>query len=432
MPRLSTQPETVSAIPLRSGFFALPFNHGQTHLFARVHASALDQDPLGSDDDDEAEDAGSKGDKGKERQLFVTGVPVGMTEKGLRTTLSRVWDDAARSKVTKVEMLPSSGGGGGVPTLVDKEVLSARHGVAMHGIQVHPLFDPSLSSSSSAPSSSTGSTLAPSRSAIVTFSTSPRFPPAPYPSSTSTSIASYPSFLTSSRSTHSLARPPRSLVVAHVDSWMNQFDARKLAAAPAQYSADVLIAQREADRARLEKDKKNKNKRKGKATVTDVGPVPGSAAEALARHAEEQRRRNDKDYNPDEVQDGEWTLVTGGGKHGKSILPEGVVPNVEGYGGVTVKVARAKRGKKPGEGEDDGINRDAGIKKIVGEGFYRFNKADSRRKSLSALKAKFEEDKARVDRLRTSGSSRGRGGARGGGPRGAGTHGRDMRAFRPY
>ena len=89
----------------------------------------------------------------------------------------------------------------------------------------------------------------------------------------------------------------------------------------------------------------------------------------------------DRDHNPDEIQDGEWTLVTGGGKHGKSLLPEGVVPNLEGYGGVTVKVATKKRGKQSEQEEE--LNRDAGIKKIVGEGFYRFNKADSRRKSKS-------------------------------------------------
>ncbi|GAA5885969.1 hypothetical protein JCM16303_003046 [Sporobolomyces ruberrimus] len=447
MPKLPTQPENVQAVPLRSGFYALPFNQGQSHLFTRLHQSAQDQDPGDSDNDARASPV---------HQLFVTGIPLGMTEKGLKQTLVKVWES---SKIKSIHLLPSPANSSTLPhgplSLYTKEVMAAQHAVPIQGITVEPLFDPSRASllaSSTASSSS---------SAIVSFASPPQFPPPSYPASTNLVLpsSSLPSFLSLSSHRHSIARPYRSVVIAHVDTWMNSYDARKLASAPASYSADVLIASREAAAEALSKSKKGKNK--NKKAATDVGPLPGSAAEALARHAEEQRKRNDKDYNPDEVQEDGWTLVTGGGKHGKSLLPTGAVPNLEGYGGVTVKVARKKRGKTV-EGQEE--TNDAGIKKIVGEGFYRFNQADSRRKSLAALKTRFEEDKARVDRMRGDGGGRGRGGgfrgrggsssrggsggfrggssrggasrgggfSRGGGRGGATSAGREGRSYKPY
>ncbi|GAA5944151.1 uncharacterized protein JCM15063_000162 [Sporobolomyces koalae] len=410
MAKLATQPETAVTIPLRSGFFALPFNQGQSHLFARIHH----QQQLADDEDENLEDEAGQGSA---NQLFVTGVPLGMTEKGLKQTLAKVFEP---TKVKQVSFLPSSNASQGVLSLLTKEVTAAKHAVAFQGITVSPLFDDSSSSTStSAPASAS--------SAIVTFSSAPALPPPAYPATTTLVIAVQPSFLSTSAQRHALARPHRSTVIAHVDTWMNAYDARKLAAAPASYSADVAIAQRE----QLEQAANKKNKKGKKGKTTDVGPLPGSAAEALARHAEEQRKRFDQDHNPDEVQDGEWTLVTGGGKHGKSLLPTGISPTVDGYGGVTVKVAKKKRGKStPLEEEAN----DQGIKKIVGDGFYRFNKADSRRKSLATLRSKFEEDKARVDRMRSGPGGRGRGRGRGGfSSRGrGGGGGREGRSYKPY
>jgi hypothetical protein len=357
MPKLPTQPENAQVIPLRSGFYALPFNNGSDYLFTRLHQQSNELE-----EDEEGQSAGGE-------RLFITGIPLGMTEKGLKQTLNKVWttDDF---KIKSIESLASpnatklNGGPHGVLSLLTKEVTSAQHSTT-----VTPLFSPEQTSS--LPSFSSSS------SAVITFASSSKWllPPSPYPASTSLVISSKssPSFVSISSLKHSIARPHRSLVTAHVDTWMQAYDSRKLASAPAAYSADVLIAERELALAQS-KTKKGKKKL---AKQTDVGPLPGSAAAALARHAEEQRKKFDKDHNPDEVQDGEWTLVTGGGKHGKSLLPTDVKPTLEGYGGTTVKVARKKRGKKSEEPEV----LDQGIKKIVGEGFYRFNKADSRRKS---------------------------------------------------
>ncbi|GAA5872407.1 hypothetical protein JCM1840_006054 [Sporobolomyces johnsonii] len=390
MPRLATQPEAIQPVPLRSGFYALPFSSGQHHLFARVHSGVAPED----------------GDApAPSHQLFVTGLPLGMTEKGLKSTLGKVWEG---NKVKAVEMLPATAEG--VLSLYQRELTAAKHASVVQGISISPLFDPD--------SPSTSATVPPPPSAIVTFSSSPAFPPPAYSSTTPLSLPAAPPFLASSASRHALARPHRSIVIAHVDSWMNAYDARKLAAAPAAYSVEALLATREADKKAAAK--KGKGKKGKQAAAADVGPVPGSAAEALARHAAQVALANDRTHNPDEVQDGEWTLVTGGGKHGKSLLPTGAVPTLQGYGGISVKVAGKKRGRAAA---DEDQNLDAGIKKIVGQGFYRFNKAEGRRQDLAALKSKFEEDKARVDRLRSN---------QGGKGRGAGSGGREQRSFRPY
>ncbi|GAA5930179.1 hypothetical protein JCM1841_000485 [Sporobolomyces salmonicolor] len=388
MPRLAAQPEAIKPIPLRSGFYALPFSSGQHHLFARVHSGAAAED----------------GDvPAPSNQLFVTGLPLGMTEKALKSTLGKVWEG---TKVKAVEMLPATADG--VLSLYQRELMAAKHASVVQGISISPLFDPD--------SPSTSAIVAPPPSAIVTFSSSPAFPPPSYSSTTPLSLPAAPSFLASSASGHALARPHRSIVIAHVDSWMNAYDARKLAAAPPAYSVEALLASREAEKKAAGKKGKGK---KGKQAAADVGPVPGSAAEALARHAAQVALAKDRSHDPDEAQDGEWTLVTGGGKHGKSLLPTGTVPTLQGYGGISVKVA----GKKRGRAADEDQNLDAGIKKIVGQGFYRFNKAEGRRQDLAALKSKFEDDKARVDRLRSN---------QGGKGRGAGSGGREQRSYRPY
>ncbi|GAA5913375.1 uncharacterized protein JCM6883_003057 [Sporobolomyces salmoneus] len=444
MPKLPTQPENARAIPLRSGFYALPFNQGKNFLFTRLHQQ---------NQEEEEDEAVETGEEEGQHKVFVTGIPLGMSEKGLKQTLNKVWES---DKIKSIQLLPTSNqmnnGPHGPLSLLTKELTAAQHAIPIQGITISPLFSPN----------STPSTPSSSSSAIVSFSSPPTLPPPSYPSSTSLTIASQPSYLSISSQLHSLSRPHRSLVIAHVDTWMQSYDSRKLASAPSSYSADVLIAEREQQAAA--QSALSKKKKRGKKATVDVGPLPGSAAAALARHAEEQKKRFDKSHNPDEVQDGEWTLVTGGGKHGKSLLPTGVEPTVEGYGGVTVKVARKKRGKTTtteGEGEEGG--NDQGIRKIVGDGFYRFNQADSRRKSLAALKTRFEEDKARVDRMREGGrggrggggggfrggrggfssrggtSSRGGSSSRGGGSRGRGGGrgggsgaGREGRSYKPY
>ncbi|GAA5927473.1 hypothetical protein JCM10213_003480 [Rhodosporidiobolus nylandii] len=377
MARLSTQPETAKVVALRSGFYALPLNAGQTHLFVRLHNSAS-----AGEDSDASDVEGAQGAAGSSKQLFVTGLPYGASEKGIKAALNKVWggEDGA-VKVKKVELLPAPPATGSVYTLYQQQLAAASVLGEGSAPAIAPLFDFSDGASTS--------TAAPApTSAIVTFSSAPSLPPAPYLASTPLNLPAQPSFLASSAARYAFARPHRSLVTAHVDEWMRAFDARKLAEAPAAYTAPETAAAA----------KKAKKGKKGKA-VADVGPLPGSAAEALARHTALQAQLADRNFNPDEAVEDEWQTVTRGGKHGKSLLPTGVAPTLTGYGGVNVKVAGKKRGRASQEEEP---KNDAGIKKIVGEGFYRFNKADSRKKELANLKARFEEDKRRVDRLRGS------------------------------
>ena len=436
MARLSTQPAQqpqARPIALRSGFYALPLSAGKVHLFARVHHH---DDPT---DDDEAAAPGT--------QLFVTGFPHGATAKGLKAALGKVWGDEAAVKVREVRMLPppeADGEGAAVVGVLQKELAAAESDAEEAYL---PLFDPSAVANSTLSSSST--------SAIATFSSAPTFPPPPYDASTPLTLPAAPSFLSAARARHTLARPPRSLVTSHVDAWMRTFDARRAASLPVGYSAERAQAQREQaarEAKKLAKQARRTGKAGAQAALGDK-PKEGSAAEALARHAALQARMADPSYNPDELDEGEWTTVSRGGKHGRSLLPTGVEPTVQGYGGVSVKVAGKKRGATKG---DEDLRRDAGIKKIVGEGFYRFNKADSRRKGasplslslsrlalsraltltcvlvraeLANLKTRFEEDKRRVDRMRGGGRG-GRGGSRGGSSSG-GRGGRGGR-FKPY
>lgn len=375
MTRLPTQPDTAQVVALRSGFYALPFNNGEKYLFTRLHQRQNHGDEGEEDEEDQEEQDGVL-------KLFVTGIPLGMTSKGLKQTLTKVWNSS--SKISSIELLPSStsnkllSGPHGVLSLLTKEMTSAKY----QSDKISPLFNPQQLSllESSYSSTSSGS------SAVVSFTNNNKsalLPPPSYSSSTTLSISksTNPNFISLSSLKHSISRPHRSLITSHVDTWMQVYDSKKLALAPESYSADLLIQQRQ-EQEQEQAASKSKSKKKGKKGVvgktTDVGPLPGSAAHALALHSEELKRRNDSNHNPDEVQEGEWTLVTGGGKHGKSLLPTGVEPTLEGYGGITVKVARKKRGKRAPEEEQPG---DQGIKKIVGDGFYRFNKADERRKS---------------------------------------------------
>lgn len=134
--------------------------------------------------------------------------------------------------------------------------------------------------------------------------------------------------------------------------------------------------------------KANENNKKSKKNkLKDVGPLPGSAAAALAAHAAAVKKSKDRSINPDQEDEGEWTLVTRGGKHGQSLIPAGATANQSGYGGVTVGVAARTRGREASDDEEDGDDDDREekekklkeIKKIVGDGFYRFTKEDKRK-----------------------------------------------------
>ncbi|POY76085.1 hypothetical protein BMF94_0808 [Rhodotorula taiwanensis] len=403
MGRLPTQPDMAQVIPLRSGFYALPLNNSKTHLFARLHHGHTDD--LAQDDD------ATEGATGTTKQLFVTALPAGVSEKGLKAAFGKVFGDD--NKVKSVRFL-ANGTAHSYSTLLEKDLLTSQ---VQDGDEVPaPLFDPSQASAST-------STAAPApQSAILTFASAPSLPPPSYPASTPLTLPVAPAYLAVSAARHALARPHRSVVIAHVDEWMRAYDARKLAAAPATYSAEAAAAEAAAEAKRAKKQKG----RKGKAV--DVGPLPGSAAEALAKHAAARARYNDASFNPDEAEEGEWQTVSRGGRHGKSLLPTGVVPTVSGYGGVTVKVAGKKRGRLA---DAETPKLDAGVRKIVGDSFYAHSRAQARSKELAHLKARFEEDKTRVDRMRTA-SGGGRGGFRGGRGGGSGGARGGRGRFKPY
>lgn len=362
MGRLSTQPELAQAISLRSGFYALPLNSGKTHLVVRLHHGLTDD----LEHDAAAENAGAQASK----QLFVTSLPAGVSEKGLKAAFGKVFGGTAgdENKVKAIRFLPA-GSSRGYTTLLEQDLATSAVSAGEGAPEIAPLFDPNqvASTSTSAPSP---------QSAILTFSSPPTLPPPSYPASTSLTLPVAPSFFAVSAARHDLARPHRSIVTAHVDEWMRAYDARKAAAAPAAYSAEEAAAAA-AQEARQAKKRKGK---KGKAV--EAAPLPGSAAEALAQHAANRARYNDAKFNPDEADEGEWQTVSRGGRHGKSLLPTGVVPSVGGYGGVTVKVAGQKRGRLA---DAEAPKLDAGRRKIVGDSFYAHSRAQARSKGRSGF-----------------------------------------------
>ncbi|KAK4705671.1 hypothetical protein P7C70_g529, partial [Phenoliferia sp. Uapishka_3] len=396
MARLSTEPAKRKVVQLRSRFVALPVD-SKDFLFARTHE----------------QDADSSSSSSPVHQLFVTGLQLGTTSSSLKKAFSPF------GKVTSVSLIlppPSS-----TTTLSIQQIA-----------QSQSLDSPILPLLSPLPSQHP-------ISAILSFATAPNFPPTtksitPLISSRPT----LPSFLESSANKYDARRPHLSTIIAHSDSWMNQYDKRQAALIPDSYTPN-LKPSASAKASKLS----SRNKKGGK----DVGPLPGSAAAALATYSAAQAALLDRSTNPDEVPEGEWTLVSRGGKHGQSLLPTGAVPSLLGYGGVTVGVAR-KGGKRRMHREEDAEEEgEQGIKKIVGDGFYRFTKEDGRRKDLENLKARFEEDKERVGRFRESrgrgGSSRGGSSSRGGASRGRGgggasrgrggsSGGRDSRSYKPY
>lgn len=313
MPRLPTQPKSkpgAPIIPLRSGFFALPFSSSASpssdnlYIFARLHHA-------------EESDASN--------QLFVTSLPLGTTSVALTKVFSALYPS---NPPTSVLLLPSLS----QPTL--------HSSAAAPPAPIDPLFP--------APNPSH------SPSAILTFSSPPSLPP---PSKRILFPTPSLSYLAASADAYDAARPHNSTIIAHSDSWMSAYDARKIAA-----SASSLPEFTPAPAAKKAK-KPSKN--------APVAPLPGSAAYALAAHAAQQALAADRTRNPDAVVEEEWTTVSRGGRHGKSLLPTGTKESVLGYGGVQVGVAKRREvveGEEPPE-----------TKVIVGEGFYRFKKEEGRR-----------------------------------------------------
>lgn len=353
MARLSTQPATAQATALRSGFFALPFDSATVHLYARVHSAQTEDE----EDASQAEAGGSKA-------LFVTGLPLGATEKSLKVAFKQLYSG---NKITTVQLLPSTASTPSL-SLLSRELASAS---ASTSATVEPLFTPAL----------VPPALPPAPSAIISFTSAPSLPPAPYPSSLPLSLPSAPSYLITSAATHSLARPHPSTIIAHSDTWMSAFDARRAATIPAHYVPAAPVE--------LTATQKKKAKAKAAKAGKNAPPAPGSAAAALAAHQAQLLKARDRTHNPDEVDEGEWTLVTSGGRHGKSLLPTGVAPSLTGYGeGRTVKVAKGdKKGRREDAGSDEegeeGDKMDQGVKKIVGDGFYSFVKNQQRRDGQS-------------------------------------------------
>lgn len=349
-------PTPVVPISLRSGFFALPFltGTGALHwIYARAHKAGTEEDAAEETDEP--------------CKLFITGIPLPASAKAVRASLGAVYPG---NKVVKVQMLP---GESPIATLLARENLASTSTIL-------PLFD--------APDS-TVLPLAPC-SAIVTFTSSAVLPPTSISaSSTPKWISPATSYLASSKARHSLARPHLSSIVAHSDSWMTAYDTGLKTKSAESFKQAVL------DHGIVEfTPVVGKKGKKGKKSKVDEGPLPGSAAYALAQHIASTTQLANRAYNPDEVVEEEWKLVTRGGQHGKSMLPAGnagVTIDLHGYGGANVGVARKRRlgeGEPEGEPQKDGEQH----KIIVGEGFYRFRREDTKKTRASLVHCRSSTD----------------------------------------
>lgn len=352
MAKLRTQPAQAKVTSLRSGFYCLPLAN-DVHLYARLHH--------GQDLDEPSTSAPPS-----TNSLFITSLPLGASNKSITKLVSAVYPDLS---VRRVELLAPTGS---VDSLLARELITA----AVDGSKISPLFETEHALK--------GDFKVPSRSCIVEFDGTPALPPPAYSSALGFPLALATSALAASLARHALARPHPSSITAHADSWMQQFDQRKIATVDASRPTPLAAAAAVMSKTAAKKLARQKLKE-------PAAPLPGSAGHALALHAAAQAKAKDRSVNPDEVDEEGWTLVTGGGKHGKSVLPEGVLANVGGYGGVSVKVAG-----KTGKGSQ--AEADAGIKQIVGDGFYRFKKEEGRRAGTcpSVLPAPAKERGSRV------------------------------------
>ncbi|SCV72562.1 BQ2448_4099 [Microbotryum intermedium] len=427
MARLSTQPSASAltsasaslsasasgsskykAVALRSGFYALPLavtsssssssskrssssTTGVEYIFVRAHHS------FNSAQDDDHEQARAPSSS---TTFFLTGLPLGATEKALQKLFKSMYP---QNKIVKVQLLPSPNAASN--TLLSRELAS---------VSVTPSIDPLFITSDHESHS-----VLDAQSALITFESTPALPP-PAPSVMPSLFIPKPKdFLARARAKYDQARPHRSLIIAHTDTWMQNHDQKKASLRP---TATATAATPSSPTSTKKKGKK--------AASKDPGPVPGSAAFALAQYAAQQARLASASYNPDDhtgPQDAEgWTLVSRGGRHGTSALDPEAIKNAttEGYGGRGVKVA-SKSWLKGLDG-DGATDLETGQRNIVGKGFYRFTKSDERKQELAALKDRFEQDKSRLNEFRESHRGRGGRGGRGGGS-GRGPSGRGGR-----
>ncbi|KDE08722.1 hypothetical protein MVLG_01177 [Microbotryum lychnidis-dioicae p1A1 Lamole] len=429
MARLSTQPTPVAAsasgsssskfkpVALRSGFYALPLAVASSvssssskrsstssiaveYIFVRAHHSFNS-----AQDDDEPEQAVAASTS---TTLFLTGLPLGVTENALRKLFKSLY---SRHKIVTVQLLPSPNAAAASNTLLARELAS---------VSATPSIDPLFISSDAIEANS----ISVAQSALMTFDSTPALPP-PVPSIVpSLSVPKSPNFLARARAKYDQARPHRSIVISHTDTWMQNHDQKKASLRPSSAAAAAATATTSA----------SSSKKGKKAAARDPGPLPGSAAFALAQYAAQQARLASASYNPDDhtgPQDAEgWTLVSRGGRHGTSALDVEALQNAttDGYGGRAVKVA-SKTWLKGLEG-DGATDLETGQRNIVGKGFYRFTKSDERKQELAALKDRFEQDKGRLNEFRESYRGRGGRGSRGGGGSGRGGGGGSGRGGR--
>jgi hypothetical protein len=356
MVRLTTQQPVAAAgsskdnriVTLRSGFYAIPFNLSSTlkiYIFLRSHKSMMEGIEV---DLDEAAEG---------MTLFLTGLPYGSTTKSIKSNLIKLFPT---NKINNVQLLPSSTAHD-YTDLYDHEKLSS---TLESNALVTPLFNDSISTPAST------STF----SALVTFLTSPSLPPS-LPSTTllTWSTPTLPSYISIASSRYSLARPHRSTVIAHSDSWMTAFDKRK-STSTATALATSLLSHEVLPPVKIKKEKLKRDK-SGKIIKPVKGsgiPLPGSAAHALLVHTNQLAVAANRTINPDEVVEENWTMVSRGGKHGKSLLLPGVNAGLQGYGGAVVGIAKKRK-----LGEE--VESPKETKMIVGEGFYRFRKDEKRR-----------------------------------------------------
>lgn len=371
MPRLSTQPAVASAVSLRSGFYALPLSNGKLHVAVRALSTASAEDE---------HEHGGGGFAADQTRLFATSLPIEATQQAVKRLLSKV---LPRNTVTDVDLVASA------ETTSSDTLLAKDRLVSSVKEAITPLFPPATQ---------TLPAVTPSPSAIVSFDSPVTVPPEPYQASTAFHTSTPTSYLSRSRARHSLARPHRSTTIAHADSWMNEFDARRRQAASSAHAAIDTAIQ---DATHLSLKQRKKLKRAARAQAQS-GPTPGSAAAALAAYAALQAKLADQEHNPDEPDEEGWTLVTSGGRHGKSSLPEGAEASVTGYGATTFQVAKPNKLGRPrddsdqeavsgDEGPAEGSPRkkpkaqyESGVRKTVGSGFYRFTKQAERRQGQSA------------------------------------------------
>ncbi|KAK4046017.1 hypothetical protein OIV83_006435 [Microbotryomycetes sp. JL201] len=405
------------AVPLRSGFYALPLDNSKSYVAARPHSHGLGDE--------------HEGDK-EETRLFVTSVPPTTTSKHVKQVLSKIFATDV-SAVDVVAPAAAAGRFGASTSLLGRDII-----VSSAKPHVQRLFQTSSSSLD----------ITPAASYVVTVDGEISWPPKPY----STSLALPPrkvvaeSYLALSATRHKAARPHRSSVIAHSDSWMNDFDQRKLSATATAPADEATLSVPSAASGLSATQRKKLRKAQAAAASANAPPAPGSAAAALAAYAATQAKLANKNHNPDEPDEEGWTLVTSGGKHGKSMLPSGAVPTVTGYGATTFRVGKPTTGpNRSAQGRsdnDDGDDSDSsnpdltarerkkrkaeyesGVRKTVGSGFYRFTKQAERKTELANLKRKFEDDKSRLGRMRTGFGDRSTRGER---------PSRSQRSFKPY